>query len=88
MRRWEADVDRNDLVGTFNRFKFREETAHDLMKYRIHDILLVSTFYDAFIFEQDSVLAEQVLGDYRALDLSSPPRITNVPTATEALRVL
>lgn len=81
-------MDRNDLVGTFNRFKFREETAHDLMKYRIHDILLVSTFYDAFIFEQDSVLAEQVLGDYRALDLSSPPRITNVPTATEALRVL
>ena len=34
-------------------FKKSNISFHDLMPYRIHEILLVSSEYDAFILEQD-----------------------------------
>ncbi len=58
------------------------------MKRRVREILLVSTFYDAFIFEQDGRLSEQIHGEYRQLNLSTSPRITNVPTGEQALKLL
>ncbi|HRX77270.1 MAG TPA: response regulator, partial [Candidatus Cloacimonadota bacterium] len=58
------------------------------MQRRVRDILLVSTFYDAFIFEQDGRLSEQIFGEYRQLNLSTAPRITSVPTGAEALEKL
>jgi hypothetical protein len=58
------------------------------MKRRVRTILLVSSFYDAFIFEQDGRLSEQVFGEYRQLNLSTAPRIISVPTGDDALKVL
>ncbi|MCD4817594.1 MAG: hypothetical protein K8S23_02755 [Candidatus Cloacimonetes bacterium] len=55
------------------------------MKKKVLEILLVSTFYDAFIFEQDGRLSEQIFGEYMQLNLSTAPRITSVPTGKEAL---
>jgi len=78
----------DDLVRYYNRFKYREDISHDLTKYRITEILLVSTFYDAYIFEQDGMLSEQLLGEYRQLNLSLPPRITSVPSGEAALAAL
>ena len=34
----------------------------DLMRFRIRDILLVSSMYDAFILEEDGGLTEQIYG--------------------------
>jgi len=70
----------------YNKFKFGEDNFHNLMKNRVHEILLVSTFYDAFIFEQDGRLSEQIYGEYRQLNLSTAPRITSVPTGEQALK--
>jgi len=72
----------------YNKFKFGEDNFHNLMKNRVREILLVSTFYDAFIFEQDGRLSEQIIGEYRQLNLSTAPRITSVPTGEEALEKL
>ncbi|MDD3094975.1 MAG: PEP/pyruvate-binding domain-containing protein, partial [Candidatus Marinimicrobia bacterium] len=46
----------------------------------------VSTFYDAFVFENDALLGEQVLVEYMELNLSSPPEIEAVPTGEEAIK--
>ncbi len=70
----------------YNKFKFGEDSFHNLMKNRVREILLVSTFYDAFIFEQDGRLSEQIIGEYRQLNLSTAPRITSVPTGEQALK--
>ena len=78
----------DQLLDSYHRFKFREDVSHDLLKHRINEILLVSTFYDAYIFEQDGVLSEQLLGEYSQLNLSAPPRVTSVPTAADALATL
>jgi len=78
----------NDIGRYYKRFKFGEDNFHRLMKQRIRTILLVSSFYDAFIFEQDGRLSEQVFGEYRQLNLSTAPRIISVPTGEDALGIL
>lgn len=77
-----------ELNYYYNKFKFGEDIFHQLMQRRVRDILLVSTFYDAFIFEQDGRLSEQIFGEYRQLNLSTAPRITSVPTGADALEKL
>lgn len=77
-----------ELNYYYNKFKFGEDIFHQLMQNRVREILLVSTFYDAFIFEQDGRLSEQIFGEYRQLNLSTAPRITSVPTGEEALQKL
>ncbi|MGC9362895.1 MAG: PEP/pyruvate-binding domain-containing protein, partial [Candidatus Syntrophosphaera sp.] len=74
-----------ELNYYYTKFKFGEDIFHQLMQKRVRDILLVSTFYDAFIFEQDGRLSEQIFGEYRQLNLSTAPRITSVPTGADAL---
>lgn len=74
-----------ELDYYYNKFKFGEDIFHQLMQKRVRDILLVSTFYDAFIFEQDGRLSEQIFGEYRQLNLSTAPRIISVPTGHDAI---
>lgn len=58
------------------------------MQNRVRDILLVSTFYDAFIFEQEGQLSDLIFGEYKQLNLTTAPRINSVPTASEAINAL
>ena len=79
-------MDITELNYYYNKFKYVEDIFHTLMQKRVKEILLVSTFYDAFIFEQDGRLAEQIFGEFHRLNLTYPSRITSVPTGEEALR--
>jgi hypothetical protein len=81
-------MDLKELNYYYNKFKFGEDNFHNLMKRRVNEILLVSTFYDAFIFEQDGRLSEQIFGEYMQLNLSTAPRITSVPTGLQAIELL
>lgn len=79
-------MDLKQLNYHYNKFKFGEDNFHYLMKRRVKDILMVSSFYDAYIFEQDGRLSEQIFGEYKHLNLTTIPRITSVPTKEEALK--
>ena len=57
----------------------------DLMQYRIHEILLVSSPYDAFILEEDGKLTEQILSEYIGMNLSYAPRVWNAHSAKNAI---
>lgn len=61
---------------------------HELMQFKVQEILLVSSLYDAFIMEEDGSLATRLINEYHGLNLSKAPRITRVSTAEEALRIL
>ena len=61
---------------------------HELMQRKVHDILLVSTPYDAWIMEEDGRLSERIVNEYRGLNLSKPPRLTWASSAEEALALL
>tara|TARA_B100001142_G_scaffold329488_1_gene393029 strand:+ start:6571 stop:9552 length:2982 start_codon:yes stop_codon:yes gene_type:complete len=60
----------------------------DLMQYRIHEILLVSSPYDAFILEEDGKLTEQILSEYIGMNLSYAPRVWNAQSAKEATEII
>jgi CheY-like chemotaxis protein len=66
----------------------KDRRFHDLMPYRVREILLVSSPYDAFILEEDGQLTEQVFFEYRDVSLSGPPRVTHAATGEDALRML
>jgi len=60
----------------------------DLMINRIHNILLVSSPYDAFILEEDGRLTEQILTEYIGMNFNYAPRVTQASTAADALGLL
>ena len=58
---------------------YLKDTAFkDLMQRRIFNVLLISSSYDAFMLEDDGRVEEQLFFEYMALNLSSPPRFTQV----------
>ena len=61
---------------------------HELMSIKIREILLVSSPYDAFIIEEDESLASRIINEYRGLNLSLPPRVTRISSASEAMALL
>ncbi len=75
-----------DLNYYYNKLKFGEDNFHDLMNFRIKKILLISTFYDAYIFEHDAKLSNQIVGEYHSLNLTTVPRIIIAPTGKDALK--
>jgi len=60
----------------------------DLMVERVRNILLVSSLYDSFTFEEDGRLNEVLLSEYLNLNLRYTPHIERVSTAEEALDLL
>lgn len=61
---------------------------HQLMRYKVRDILLVHTAYDAFVMEGDGALASRIVTQYHGLNLSQPPLLTLATSAAEALELI
>jgi hypothetical protein len=61
---------------------------HELMANKVGDILLVSCPYDAFIMEEEGRLSTRIINEYKGLNLSKPPRLTWVSSASEAFERL
>jgi hypothetical protein len=74
-----------ELVDAWNRERRERLAFHDLMRYRVREILLVGSLYDSFIVESDGFLTEQIYGEYFGLNLSSIPRVTSAYTDESAL---
>lgn len=66
----------------------RFKTFHDLMPHKIRRILLVSRQYDAWIMEEDCRLSEQIIKEYKGLNLSHPPCLRWASDAANAIRVI
>ena len=62
------------------------EIFQQLMSFRVSNILLISSAYDAFILEEEGSIAIQVIREYQGLNLSGAPLITRVSSVEEALR--
>jgi len=67
---------------------WRQGRFPQLMRWRIQEILLVSSPYDAFILEEDGLLTEMIYTEYLDLGLTHSPTITRVSTGEEALAAL
>ncbi|MHA2327861.1 MAG: PEP/pyruvate-binding domain-containing protein, partial [Candidatus Hodarchaeales archaeon] len=56
------------------------------MTKRINKVLLVSSYYDNFILEEDGRLSDQIFEEFHNLNLRTLPSITRVASAKEALK--
>ncbi len=61
---------------------------HDLMAFRVREVLLVSSLYDSYILEEDGLLSESLDAEYHQLNLSYAPHITQVATAEAAQKAI
>ncbi|HRI45744.1 MAG TPA: response regulator, partial [Ignavibacteriaceae bacterium] len=68
-------------------FGSRIKKFQKLMKFKIRDILLVSSLYDYYLFEEDGRLYDLIRLEYQSLNLSHAPEITHVSTGEEALEL-
>jgi len=67
--------------GYGNRF----QGFQNLMRLRIRDILLVSSLYDLYLFEEDGRLYELIRNEYQGLNLSHSPELTRVSSGMDAI---
>jgi len=58
---------------------------HTLMPFKVREILLVSSLYDAFVIEEEGLISELIIGEYSHLLLSSPPRLTRANSGYQAM---
>ena len=68
--------------------KARFSGVHDLIKFRVTEILLISTAYDGFVLEEDGQLTEQIYHQFNDLSIPYIPRIHRVSNKDEALTEL
>jgi CheY-like chemotaxis protein len=76
------------LQRYLNRSNYARDIYHDLMPFKVKEILLIANLYDAYSIEKEGRFSEQVLGKYYQLHLTSVPRITGVSSLEEALDTL
>ncbi len=68
-------------------FDIRLQTFQRLMQHQIRDVLLVSSLYDLYLFEEDGRLYDLIRNEYQGLSLSHAPEIMRVSSAWEALQL-
>ena len=61
---------------------------HELMPFKVQEILLVSSLYDAYIMEEDGSITTKIIHEYQGLNLSKAPKFTRVSNPHEALEAL
>ncbi|MDY6788326.1 MAG: PEP/pyruvate-binding domain-containing protein [candidate division WOR-3 bacterium] len=83
----ESDKSRK-ILDEYSEYETDNDICHDLMQFKVKNILLVASHYDAFILEREGHLNEALFGEYHQLNLSSVPRITNVRSGEEAIEKL
>ena len=79
---------RGNTVREFGDNKDCFSGIHDLMKFRVTEILLISTEYDAYVLEEDGRLAEQIYHYYNDLSIPFIPRLHWVANEDETWREL
>jgi CheY-like chemotaxis protein len=65
----------------------RFEGFENLMPFKVHNILLVSSLYDSFILREDGRLNELLIDESLELNLRQFPRITHVSSCAEAVEL-
>lgn len=80
---------RNTTSILISELREPKQVAYDtLMLRRVRNVLLVSSLYDSFTFEEDGRLTELLFSEYLELNLRYAPNIVRVSTAEAALQEL
>jgi hypothetical protein len=82
-------VQRRHLLQKFlNKNNDTRDIYHDLMMFKVKEILLVANLYEAYSIEREGQFSEHMLDEYHQLNLTSVPRITGVSAGDEVFEQL
>lgn len=85
MSELESEIEKTIQGDYENKF----DEFFDLMKWRVHEVLVISSLYDDFVIEVDRSYDELLFRQYNALNLSTiPPRIIRVSNSEDALELV
>ncbi|MBS0010120.1 MAG: hypothetical protein KFF49_01835, partial [Bacteroidales bacterium] len=76
------------LQRFLERYNAERDIFHDLMPFKVKEILLVANLYDAYSIEGEGRFSEFIFGEYHQLNLTSMPRVTGVSGMDEAMKRL
>ncbi|MBE0648266.1 MAG: pyruvate, phosphate dikinase [Bacteroidales bacterium] len=85
---FDENSSRRLLQSFLNRTNNNRDIYHDLMPFKVREILLVANLYDAYSIEKEGRFSEHVLGQFYQLSLSTMPRITGVSSIEEVMEQL
>jgi len=75
----------DDLLENFlSKSNYDRNIYHDLMVYKVTEILLIANLYDAYSIEREGNFTQKIFGDYINLNLTTFPRITGVNSYEES----
>lgn len=84
----DAPVSSRFLQRFLNKYTYNRDVYHDLMPFKVKEILLISSLYDAYSIESEGRFSEHMLGQYGQLNLTSFPRITGASSLSQAMDLL
>lgn len=73
------------LQRFLNKHNAERDLLHDMMPFKVKEILLVATLYDAYSIEKEGRFSDHMLGQFHQMNLSPLPRVTGVSKLEEAL---
>ena len=76
------------LQKFINNYNSDRDMLHDLMPFKVKEILLVANLYDAFSIEKEGRFSDHILGEYQQLNLTALPRVTGASNEQDALRLM
>ncbi|MCT4600772.1 MAG: pyruvate, phosphate dikinase [Marinifilaceae bacterium] len=72
----------------YKRKKNDRDIFQDLMPFKVREILLVATYYDAYTIVREGQFSDKIRGEYLQLNLYSAPRFTSVSSKEEAIKLM
>jgi len=82
-------ISKRKLLQNFlEKNNYDRDIFHDLMKFKVKEILIISSLYDAYSLEREGRFSDYFLGVYYQLNLTTVPRITGVSSFEEAFEKL
>ncbi len=69
-------------------YSTRIQKFQKLMRYKVREVLLVSSLYDSYLFEEDGQIYDLIRQEYQGLNLSHVPEFTHVMSGIEALEIV
>ena len=81
-------IGRKFLQRFLNKNTHTRDVYHDLMPFKVKEILLISSLYDAYAIEREGRFSEHMLGQYGQLNLTSVLRITGASSVQQAFELL
>lgn len=76
------------LQRALNNQNYGRDIFHDLMPFKVKEILLIANLYDVFSIESEGRISPHILGSFYEFGMSDVPRITGVSTKEDAMEWL